>query len=65
MFRLLRVGSPQELNRTRNPEANAEGGRAFANFLVSPEVQALIRAFGVKDYGQPLFVPAAGMDEPQ
>ncbi len=61
---MLNVYHVLEVNPVRNPRANAEGGRAFANYLVSLEVQPLIRLFGVKDFGQPLFVPAAGMDEP-
>src|SRR5438046_2840003 len=41
----------------------AAGGRAFADFIVSPEVQQVIRTFGVDRYGQPLFVPIAGQRE--
>ncbi|MDI3287036.1 substrate-binding domain-containing protein [Polyangium sp. 15x6] len=39
--------------------ANAEGARAFAEFLLSPEGRALIGAFGVKASGEPLFTPEA------
>jgi len=31
--------------------------------MVSPEVQQIIRTFGVDRYGQPLFVPIAGKRE--
>lgn len=33
-------------------------------FLTSPDVQELIGNYGVEDYGQPLFTPSAGQDEP-
>ena len=48
---------------TVNPEnaegINVEGGRAFADFLQAPETQELIGAFGVDQFGQPLFTPCA------
>ena len=51
------------LNKERLPEVNYEGGKAFADFLVSAEAQAVIKAFGVEKYGQALFVPDAGRAE--
>jgi tungstate transport system substrate-binding protein len=45
------------------PRVNAAGGKAFADFMVAPETQALIKTFGVDKYGQPLFVPIAGQRE--
>ncbi|MDC3962344.1 substrate-binding domain-containing protein [Polyangium jinanense] len=39
--------------------ANAEGARAFAEYLLSAEGRALIGAFGVKASGEPLFTPEA------
>lgn len=53
-----------EATPARHPRVNAPGGRALADFLVGPEAQALIRAFGVDKYGQPLFFPNAGRSEP-
>lgn len=46
------------------PKVNAAGGDAFADYLVSPEAQKLIAAFGVDKYGQPLFVADAGRADP-
>ncbi len=46
------------------PKVNAAGGDAFADYLVSPEAQKLIAAFGVDKYGQPLFVADAGTADP-
>lgn len=51
------------LNEERLPRVNAEGGEAFARFLVSAEAQAVIGTFGVKEYGQALFEPDAGKAE--
>jgi tungstate transport system substrate-binding protein len=42
---------------------NAEGARAFADYLVSKEAQALIASFGVNEYGEPLFFADAGKSE--
>ena len=39
---------------------NAKGANAFADYLVSPETQRLIGAFGVDKFGEPLFIPDAG-----
>lgn len=48
---------------TVNPEkwnaVNYEGGLAFANFLIDPATQAVIKDFGVDTFGQPLFFPDA------
>ncbi len=57
---LLNIYSVMEVNPANGPRVNAAGGKAFADFMVSPEVQAAIRAFGVERYGRPLFVPIAG-----
>jgi tungstate transport system substrate-binding protein len=57
---LLNLYSVMEVNPTNGPRVNAVGGKAFADFMVSPEVQRVIRTFGVDRYGQPLFVPIAG-----
>ena len=45
------------------PRVNADGARAFAEYLVSTEAQAIIAAFGVEEYGQPLFFADAGKTE--
>ncbi|MBI1735243.1 MAG: substrate-binding domain-containing protein [Candidatus Rokubacteria bacterium] len=42
---------------------NAAGGKAFADFMVSPAAQAVIRTYGADRYDEPLFVPIAGVDE--
>jgi len=57
---LLNVYSVMEVNPANGPRVNAPGGAAFADFMVSPETQAVIGTFGADKYGQPLFVPIAG-----
>jgi tungstate transport system substrate-binding protein len=48
---------------TVNPEkwdlVNYDGGLAFANFMIDPATQDVIREFGVDEFGQPLFFPDA------
>jgi tungstate transport system substrate-binding protein len=57
---LLNIYSVMEVNPANGPRVNVAGGRAFAEFMLAPETQAVIKAFGVEKYGQPLFVPVAG-----
>jgi tungstate transport system substrate-binding protein len=62
---LLNVYHVMRPNPERLPRVNAAGGKAFADFLVSPVAQAVIRTFGVEQYGSPLFVPDAGAAAPR
>ena len=57
---LLNVYSVMEVNPANGPRVNAAGGKAFADFMLAPDVQAAIKVFGVDKYGQALFVPIAG-----
>jgi len=52
-----------ELNPKNAARINLAGGRAFAAFIVSREVQARIAEFGKSRFGQSLFVPDAGKDD--
>jgi len=61
---LLNVYHVMEVSPARHSKVNAAGGKAFADFMVSPEAQAVIRTFGVEKYGEPLFFPDAGKPEP-
>ena len=49
---------------TRFPKVNRAGANALADYLVSPEAQALIGSFGVAQFGQPLFFPDAAKADP-
>ncbi|MEI6305685.1 MAG: substrate-binding domain-containing protein [Deltaproteobacteria bacterium] len=58
--KLLNIYHVIELNSGKWPKVNAAGGKAFADFMVSPKVQELIGKFGLDKYGSPLFFPDAG-----
>jgi len=62
---LLNIYSVMEVNPANGPRINTAGGKNFADFMVAPETQALIKSFGVEKFGQPLFIPVAGMREEQ
>jgi tungstate transport system substrate-binding protein len=57
---LLNIYSVMEVNPANGPRVNAAGGKAFAEFMLAPETQAVIKEFGMDKYGQALFVPVAG-----
>jgi tungstate transport system substrate-binding protein len=46
-----------------NPEngraINTAAGEAFLDFLLTPAAQEFIGAFGVDEFGEPLFTPCA------
>ena len=50
-------------NAAKFPKVNASAGRAFADWVVSPEGQAVIAEFGKAQFGRSLFIPAAGKRE--
>ncbi len=60
---LLNIYSVMEVNPSRFPKVNATGGKVFADFMVSPGAQAVIKSFGVERFGEPLFFPDAGRRE--
>lgn len=60
---LLNIYHVIEVNPKKWPKANFAGGKAFADFMVSKETQAIIKTFGVEKFGSPLFFPDAGKKE--
>jgi tungstate transport system substrate-binding protein len=56
---LLNVYHVIIVNHDKWPNTNLEGATAFADFIVSPATQEVIRTFGVDKYGRPLFFPDA------
>jgi tungstate transport system substrate-binding protein len=60
---LLNIYSVMEVNPANGPRVNTAGGKAFADFMVAPQTQNVIKNFGVEKFGQPLFVPVAGKKE--
>ena len=57
---LLNIYSVMEVNPANGPKVNTAGGKAFADFMLAPQTQAVIKTFGADKYGQALFVPIAG-----
>ncbi|HRT97900.1 MAG TPA: substrate-binding domain-containing protein [Planctomycetota bacterium] len=60
---LLNIYHVIEVNPRKWPKANFAGGKAFADFMVSKDAQAVIKTFGVAKFGSPLFFPDAGKKE--
>jgi tungstate transport system substrate-binding protein len=58
--KLLNIYHVIELNASRWPKVNANGGRAFADFMVAKRTQEIIGRFGIDKFGAPLFFPDAG-----
>jgi tungstate transport system substrate-binding protein len=54
-----------DIPRSNGERVNAAGGKAFADWIVSPEAQETIRTFGAQQYGEPLFTPDAGKTDAQ
>jgi tungstate transport system substrate-binding protein len=60
---LLNIYHVIEVNAAKWPKVNSAGAKAFADFMVSKEVQGVIKTFGVDKFGSPLFFPDAGKKE--
>jgi len=60
---LLNIYHVIGVNPAKWPKVNTAGAKAFSDFMVSAEVQAIIKTYGVDKYGSPLFFPDAGKKE--
>lgn len=60
---LLNIYHVMQVNPNRFKAVNGPGGKAFADFMIAPDTQAVISRFGVKEFGQPLFFPDAGQKD--
>lgn len=60
---LFNIYSVMEVNPANGSRINTVGGKAFADFMVAPATQEVIKNFGVEKFGRSLFVPAARMRE--
>ena len=60
---LLNVYSVIEVSPAKFKKINADGGKAFADFMVAKATQEIIGKFGVDKFGSPLFFPDAGKKE--
>jgi tungstate transport system substrate-binding protein len=52
-----------EVNPDKWQKVNAQGAKAFSDFMVSKKIQKIIKDFGKDRYGSPLFFPDAFKDE--
>ena len=57
---LLNIYHVMQVNPEKNDKINADGAKAFVEFLVSSDTQKVIEDFGKDKYGEPLFIPDAG-----
>ena len=61
---LLNIYHVMQVNPDKFPDLsvpiNAEGAKAFVEFMINADTQKIIGEFGVDKYGEPLFTPDAG-----
>jgi tungstate transport system substrate-binding protein len=62
---LLNIYHVMQVNPAQFPKVNAEGAKAFSDFLLAKETQDFIGKFGVDKYGSPLFFPDGGKTDEQ
>ena len=56
---LLNIYHVMQVNPEQFPLVNADGAKAFVEFMIDSEIQSLIGEFGVDEYGESLFFPDA------
>lgn len=59
---LLNIYHVIQVTPAKWPKVNAAGAKAFSDFMVAKKTQNIIKTFGVKKFGAPLFFPDAGKD---
>lgn len=57
---LLNIYHVMQVNPEKFPKVNADGAKAFVDFMVNADTQTLIGSFGKDKYGQALFFADAG-----
>jgi len=57
---LLNIYHVMQVNPEKFPKVNADGAKAFSDFMIDPKTQDKIGKFGIDKFGQPLFFPDAG-----
>lgn len=60
---LLNIYHVITVNPDKWPNVNYVGAKAFADWLVSPDIQKVIASYGVDKYGQQLFIADAGKSD--
>ena len=61
--KLLNIYHVMEVNPEKFAKANQQGAKAFSEFILSTEGQAIIASFGKDKFGQPLFFADGGKSE--
>ena len=57
---LTNIYHVMQVNPAKFSKVNADGAKAFEDFMVSPAAQQVIADFGKDKYGQPLYYADAG-----
>lgn len=57
---LLNIYHVMQVNPDKFPKVNAEGAKAFVEFMINADTQKTIEEFGKEKFGQSLFTPDAG-----
>ena len=57
---LLNIYHVMQVNPEKFPKVNADGAKAFVDFMINADTQKLIGSFGTDKYGQALFFADAG-----
>ncbi|MCM3574798.1 extracellular solute-binding protein [Mesobacillus subterraneus] len=52
---LLNIYHVMQVNDEKHEKVNAEGAKAFVEFMTADETKNIIKDFGVAEYGEPLF----------
>lgn len=52
---LLNIYHVMEVNKEKHDKVNAEGAKAFVDFMTAEETHDIIAEFGMEEYGEPLF----------
>jgi tungstate transport system substrate-binding protein len=62
---LLNIYHVMLVNPAKSQKINASGAKAFFDYVLSPDAQAIVGTYGVAQFGQALFVPDAGKTDEQ
>lgn len=60
---LLNIYHVMQVNKEKFPKVNADGAKAFVEFMIDSKTQDIIGEFGMDEYGEPLFFKDAGKTE--
>ena len=60
---LLNIYHVMQVNEEKFPKVNADGAKAFVEFMIDSKTQDIVGEFGMDEYGEPLFFKDAGKTE--